>query len=187
MHIHLRGGLDARKPHLQAPQTPAALSLFELQHKPVPCHLPPSSPEKMLTGLPCALPGSGIHWALPGKEGKAESLPGSHGQQPYFPPLAMPRLDTLASQSKCLCLPVPWLGWIYLALECSVFLIKNCPARPQEGWVPQASLPASSPTKLEAPAWPWGSPGPTDSALRQPITGSCYGAPRKGNEKERRN
>lgn len=44
----------------------------------------------------------------------------------------MPRPDTLTSQSKCLCLPVWWLGWIYLALECSAFSIINCPARAPE-------------------------------------------------------
>lgn len=127
---------------------------------------------RVLTDLSSALPGSGLHRirrALPSKEGKAERLPGSHGEQPYFQPLAMPWLDTLASQSKCLCLPVPWPGWIYLALECSAFSIKNCPARPQEGWDPLAFLPAPNPRELEAPAWPWESSGPTGSAWRRQL------------------
>ena len=141
---------------------------------------------RVLTDLSSALPGSGLHRirrALPSKEGKAERLPGSHGEQPYFQLLAMPWLDTLASQSKCLCLPVPWLGWIYLALECSAFSIKNCPVRPQEGWDPLAFLPAPNPTELEAPAWPWESSEPTGSAWRQSTTGGYESAPRKGTRK----
>lgn len=42
----------------------------------------------------------------------------------------MPWPDILTGQSKCLCLPVRWLGWVYLALEFRVFSIINCPARP---------------------------------------------------------
>ena len=100
-------------------------------------------PLRAFTDLSSALPGSGLHRirrALPSKEGKAEWLPGSHGEQPYFQPLAMPWLDTLTSQSKCLCLPVLWPGWIYLALECSAFSIKNCPARPQPHRVGSPSM-----------------------------------------------
>lgn len=99
----------------------------------------------------------------------------------------MPWPDTLASQSKCLCLPVQWLGWIYLALECRAFFIINCPVRPQEGWDPQASLPAPGIMRLEALAQPWHSPG---EVLDQwtlhrdsQVTGAARVRPRKGTGK----
>lgn len=147
-------------------------------------------PLRAFTDLSSALPGSGLHRirrALPSKEGKAEWLPCSHGEQPYFQPLAMPWLDTLTSQSKCLRLPVPWPGWIYLALECSAFSIKNCPARPQEGWDPLAFLPAPNPTELEAPAWPWESSGPTGSAWRPVNYWRLREYTQKGNKKDKLN
>lgn len=50
-----------------------------------------------------------------------------------FPAPGNALLDTPAGQSKCLCLPVQWLEWIYLALECSAFPIINCLAMLQGG------------------------------------------------------
>lgn len=130
---------------------------------------------EMLARLPSALLGSGLHHShctLPSQEGEVERLPGAHGRLPHFQPLAVPWPDTLAGQSKCLCLPVQWLGWIDLALECSAFLHINCPARPPE-WLGSPGFPLCPwPHRAGSPAGPWKSPGPTGMEMSQPISWS---------------
>lgn len=130
-------------------------------------------------------PGSGthhLHRAFLSQEGKAERHPGSHGQQLYCKPLAMPWLDTLAGQSKCLCLPVRWPEWIYLALECRAFLIINCLARSPKRLESEGFPLCPKAHRAEGPAGFWETSGPAGFAARQPMDwGRCSArTPRKG-------
>lgn len=73
-------------------------------------------------------------------------------------------------QSKRLRLPVEWLGWTDLALECSAVLNINCPVRPL-GWLGSPGFPlCPRPHKAGSLAGPWKTPGLTGTEMRPPMS-----------------